>query len=420
MNSIKNIVLMFISIFLLSFWLDTYASHDFTDLEKKIYQKSASSQIKKMQLVLKDLNLYSGEIDGNYNSVKNSLITYQKKAGITKHLWYFWVKTLTALKRDYPNKFEEVTNKYLKIVEPSKEVQEFIVTAYYSALPWQERYSYSSKLKRYRTYSEAIRMQWRWTHWASWKAVHVWFIAAPPNYKFWTKIELEWLWVWVVEDRWQAIVNAWDRKFENDRIDIWMWYGDEWRLRADNWGTRTIKWKIVPSDTQISIKFSNSTIYKYSKLKVDAEKPKKENVIKLQKLLTEVKKYNWPTDWNFNKVKNTLIKYQIEKGIIKSKNDPHAWYFWNKTYLALRKDFWWDIFILNNNSFSSDNLSKDMKNKLDLLNKKISKIVDKKYWKNTPKAKQYRANLRKIIDRKLVQIKNKERKKYLKYLKSII
>ncbi len=421
MDSIKSIILILISIFIFSILsLEVSASHSFNYLERKIHSWSNSDKITKMQLALADFWIYSGKIDWDYNSVKKSLIDYQRSTWITKHLWYFWRKTLTALKKDYPNKFEEITNKYLKIPVPSTEVRDCIVTAYYSPIPGQDRYSYSSKLKRYRTYAEAVRMQWKWTHWKSGKAVHVWFIAAPENYQFWTKIELEWLWVWVVEDRWQAIVNAWERKFENDRIDVWMWYGDEWRIRADRWWVRTIKWQVVSSDREVTMEFNNSFLNKYSKLKVDAEKPKKENVIKLQELLIKANEYKWPIDWKFNSVKDTLIKFQIDNNIIKSKNDPHAWYFWNKTYLALKDNSWGGLFKSKSTDLEGILLSKDTRRKLDLLSNKINKIVIKKYWKNTPKAIKYKKNLKNIIDRQIVKIKNKERKKHLKYLKSII
>ncbi|MFC1797820.1 hypothetical protein ACFLY2_01245 [Patescibacteria group bacterium] len=40
------------------------------------------------------------------------------------------------------------------------------------------------------------------------------------------------------------------------------------------------------------MEFDTSVVTKYRDLKVDAEKPKKENVVKLQNLLTEVKVYS--------------------------------------------------------------------------------------------------------------------------------
>jgi len=97
----------------------------------------------------------------------------------------------------------------------------FVVTAYYSPLENQEYYLTWD-------YVSEKRLNWQWIRWASWKWVFSWMLAAPKNYKFWTKIYLEWLWIWVVEDRWWAIVNAWKRWYSSDRIDVWVWYGDEW------------------------------------------------------------------------------------------------------------------------------------------------------------------------------------------------
>ena len=109
----------------------------------------------------------------------------------------------------------------------------FVVTAYYSPLPDQEFYLTGN-------YNSEKRLNWEGISWASGKWVFSWMLAAPKNYKFWTKIFLEWLWVWEVSDRWWAIVNAWNRWYKSDRIDVWVWYGDEWLRRALYWGKRKI------------------------------------------------------------------------------------------------------------------------------------------------------------------------------------
>jgi len=428
MKTIKSIIFILISLFIFNtFNFEVYASNSFSELETKVNFESNESKIKKVQLTLDAFWLYKWKIDWNYVSVKDSLIKYQKNKWITKNLWYFWIKTLTALKEDYPSNFEKVTQKYLKMDKPATNIRKFIVSAYYSVVPWQERYSYSSALWRYRTYTEAIRMQWKWTHWASWKWVHVWMLAAPKNYKFWTKIEFKWLWIWVVEDRWNAIVNAWTllnswkKRFKYDRIDIWMWYGDEWRIRAEQWGTRTIEWKVVPDSRFVTIEFDKSVVAKYKNLKVNAENPKKENVEKLQKLLKDVNLFSWKIDWKFNSVKNILVNYQIENSIIKSYKSDEAWYFWKLTYVSLRRKFWWDIFKEKSNKLDEDIiLAKDVKDKLDKIHIRISNIINNKYWKNTLGAKLYKAKLRLALDYHTQKINNKFKKKQLQYLKSLI
>lgn len=294
------------------------------------------------------------------------------------------------------------------------DIKYFYVTAYYSPLPWQKRYITWS-------YEWDIKLNWWWKKSASWKKVFDGLLAAPSNYKFWTKIELEWIWVWEVADRWWAIVKWWEGKNEYDRIDIWMWYWDEWLYRSMKYWKRKVAWKVVPSNTEISIKFKHSPVIKYDNLIVDAKNPKKEDVIELQNLLTEVNIYSWKIDGNFDSVKDVLVKYQIENNIISWKEDPETAYFWNKTMAVLREEFWWDIFENTNNKIGEDIfLDENIKNKLNLLNNKITYFIDSKYWKNTPNAIKYRASLKMKIDKQTKKEKTNLRKNQLKYLKSII
>lgn len=373
-----------------------------------------------MQLALNEFNLYSGEIDWIYSSVEPALLAYQKNAWLIKAdtdywAWYFGVKTLTALQEDYPNEFEEIVEKHLQMDKPATNVRYFYITAYYSPLPGQNRYTTWS-------YSWDIKLNWWWKTTASWKWVFDWLLAAPANYEFGTKIEFEWLWVWVVEDRWWAIVNAWERNHEYDRIDVWMWYGDEWLERALKWGKRKVLWKVVPNTRELSIEFWSSPVAKFSDLKVDAENPIEEDVKELQELLTEVKVYSWAIDGNYNSVKNELIDYQVKNNIIESKNSPEAWYFWEKTYAIIRK--WYgdiDVFRKRNNILDEDVvLSQEVRDRLDELNSKITVMIENKYWKNTIKSIKYRRDIRAAIDIQTTKIKNDLRKRQLKYLKSLI
>jgi hypothetical protein len=54
-------------------------------LETKIIAESSNAKIVKLQNFLQKLNLYKGEIDGQYNTVLPSLLAYQKKAGLIKN-----------------------------------------------------------------------------------------------------------------------------------------------------------------------------------------------------------------------------------------------------------------------------------------------------------------------------------------------
>ena len=217
-------------------------------------------------------------------------------------------------------------------------------------------------------------------------------------------------------------MNSWERGFEYDRIDIWMWYGDEWLEWALKWWKRKVKWKVVPKTRELSIEFDKSPVVKYKKLKLDAEKPKKQNILELQKLLTEVKIYSWKIDWNFSKVKKDLVNFQVTNNVISSERSPSAGYFWPRTYAALRKTYWGWIFKMKNNKLDEDvNLNEVTRKKLDKVSYKINNIIQNKYWSNSSSlALKYRRNLRKAIDIQTKKIKNNLRKKQLKYLKSII
>jgi hypothetical protein len=209
----------------------------------------------------------------------------------------------------------------------------FIVTAYYSPLPNQKKYITW-------TYSWDKRLNWEGHTTASWKPIKVWTLAAPSKYPFWTKIYFEWYGVWVVEDRWWAIVKAWVRWHEHDRIDIWMWYGDEWLQRALKWWKKTIAWRVVSKNEKVNLKFTKNVLEGLEKIKVNPEYHPKNNVKKLQENFKKLWIYNWKIDGNYNSIKKDIINFQIKNWIIKSKNDEAAWWFGPKTYIALLRRFW--------------------------------------------------------------------------------
>ena len=220
----------------------------------------------------------------------------------------------------------------------------FIVTAYYSPLLNQKQYTTWS-------YNWDIRLNWKWHTTASWRWVYTWILAAPSKYPFWTRIYFKWFWIWAVEDRWWAIVKAWIRWHEHDRIDIWMWYWDEGLQRALNWWKKTIKWKVVSRNSGVNLKFSANILKNIDNIKVN---PRKHNISDVKKLQENFKKlwiYNWKINWKYSSIKNTLINFQVNNKIIKSINSVGAWRFWPKTYWKLLKKYWnKDILIKQDNT----------------------------------------------------------------------
>jgi hypothetical protein len=45
------------------------------------------------------------------------------------------------LQEDYPNEFEEIVEKHLQMDKPATNIRYFYITAYYSPLPGQNRYT---------------------------------------------------------------------------------------------------------------------------------------------------------------------------------------------------------------------------------------------------------------------------------------
>lgn len=214
----------------------------------------------------------------------------------------------------------------------ANEETKFVVTAYYSPLPDQSRYTTGS-------YAWDIRLNWWWVTTASWKWVFQGLLAGPKNYPFGTKIYFEGLWIGSIEDRWWAIVKAWERWYSYDRIDIWMGYWDEGLARALKWGKRTITGKIVVPSAEVSLSFPESKIGYIPKISINPEIAEFEDVVKVQEIFTKAELYTGEIDGQYESIKNELIAFQIEQWIIENSNDEAAWWFWPKTIWALRNKF---------------------------------------------------------------------------------
>ncbi|OGJ50725.1 hypothetical protein A2307_03690 [Candidatus Peregrinibacteria bacterium RIFOXYB2_FULL_33_20] len=101
----------------------------------------------------------------------------------------------------------------------------FVVTSYYSPVPNQDRYVTGS-------YEGDRRLNGNGTNGASGAQVFAGFIAAPSSFSFGTKIFIPGFGTGEVQDRGGAI--------KNNRIDLWMGFGDEGLNRALAWGRRTV------------------------------------------------------------------------------------------------------------------------------------------------------------------------------------
>ncbi len=281
----------------------------------------------------------------------------------------------------------------------------FVVTAYYSPLPGQEYY-----LKW--NYEDEVILNWKWIKWASWKKVFSWMLASPESYKFGTKIYLEWLWVWSVEDRWWAIVSAWERWYEYDRIDVWMWYWDEWLKRALYWWKRKVKWQVLVwwSSTDLDIKkipAPNWTVKNLKKVpnifNIWIWKESDSELIKdLQKFLKENSLYKGEIDWIYNdEILKIVYKFQLENKIVKKESDYWAWYWWiNTRKIALKKYLEWDFgksSIKNQPSPLSLSLGWEGVATKKINNTNLAKSFEWiKFWDVSPKVRELQITLKKL------------------------
>lgn len=223
----------------------------------------------------------------------------------------------------------------------------YIVTAYYSPLPDQKVYLRWS-------YEADIKLNWAWIAWASWKKVFPGMLAAPKSYSFWTKVFLEWFWVWEVADRWWAIITLenWDTKV--DRIDIWMWKWEEGLKRALSWGKRKIYGYTLTNTTEVSVDLAkfpapDSAIKNLSQSQKEEIGILSENVwinsplekIKeLQEILKEMWIYSGEIDWVYStNFKKLVANYQLKEWLIDSTSDIRAWYTWVKTRASLKVNY---------------------------------------------------------------------------------
>lgn len=187
------------------------------------------------------------------------------------------------------------------------ETKTFIATAYYSPTPDQAKY-YTG------TYAGDLSLNGGNSKASDGTPVYVGMVAAPRNYAFGTKINLDGIGVVSVHDRGGAI-GAGDGY---DRIDIWMGYGDAGLARTLAWGRREITGTIVDSGTSVSLDLENIL-----------NNAPKAGDLALKKLQTIG--YN-TSGRTFSDV---ILQFQLDYGVINSRTDAGAGNYGPKTTAKL-------------------------------------------------------------------------------------
>lgn len=221
----------------------------------------------------------------------------------------------------------------------------FILSAYYSPLPCQNRYATGS-------YQGDIRLNGSGVNGADGTPVYPGMVAAPRDYGFGTKLDIPGIGITAVHDRGGAIVNANVRNNAHDRLDIWMGYGDKGLNRALQWGKRTLDVTVygvnnsireqvllgdyspseaVPNECDPSAPVtyvSNNTVIEY---KVDLSEVKStddftqnlyaglsgDEVARLQKKLADLNLYRAELSGRFDSLtKHAVFKFQQSQSIV--------------------------------------------------------------------------------------------------------
>ena len=212
------------------------------------------------------------------------------------------------------------------------EAKTFIATAYYSPTPDQAKY-YTG------TYAGDLSLNGGSGKASDGTPVYVGMVAAPKNYTFGTKINLDGIGVVSVHDRGGAI-GAGDGY---DRIDIWMGYGDAGLARTLAWGRREITGTIVDNGTSVSLDLEN--------ILTNAPKAGDLALKKLQAI-----GYN-TTGRTFSDV---ILQFQLDYGVISSRTDAGAGNYGPKTTAKLSEVY--NNFLKNGSVQTSKVESSDEKN----------------------------------------------------------
>lgn len=235
--------------------------------------------------------------------------------------------------------------------------QTFVISAYYSPLPCQNKYVTGS-------YDGDIRLNGGGVRGADGTPVFPGMIAAPRAYDFGTKIYIPGVGITEVHDRGGAIVTAGNRGHSFDRLDIWMGYGDNGLQRALNWGKRTVASTVYGPNSDVvveivlegyssdesdasdcsSVQQGAPTFTDLPDVKPSIPKPKSEfdgglslgmsgnEVFALQGELTKLNFFKGPITGFYGELtKHSVFKFQQSQGLVVEENVSGAGVFGPRT-----------------------------------------------------------------------------------------
>lgn len=221
--------------------------------------------------------------------------------------------------------------------------QTFTITAYYSPLEGQEYYVTGS-------YDGDIRLNGSGVNSADGTPVYPGMVAAPSVYDFGTKMYIPGVGMCAVHDRGGAILEAGERDYSYDRLDIWMGYGDTGLQRALNWGVRDVEVTVYGIDPTIeeevylegyseAEKFIKNTVLSPQLFEEDVwYGTEGDDVIEVQEYLAVLGYYKEEISGYYgNETWEAVINFQLEHDVIGSSSDFGAGHFGINTRKAMDK-----------------------------------------------------------------------------------
>ncbi len=214
--------------------------------------------------------------------------------------------------------------------------QTFIISAYYSPLPGQQRYATGS-------YNGDIRLNGDGVKAADGTEVYPGMVAAPKSYAFGTKMKIPGIGVVAIHDRGGAIVPSGQRGNAYDRLDVWMGYGDAGLQRALKWGKRTLDVTVYGINDNIiedvsfdgyseaekfasahAIAVNNVPANEYAALITSTLTlgSQGEEVAKIQNILKDLQYYHGEITSVFDEAtQEAVVKFQLDENIVTSVSD---------------------------------------------------------------------------------------------------
>jgi peptidoglycan hydrolase-like protein with peptidoglycan-binding domain/3D (Asp-Asp-Asp) domain-containing protein len=208
----------------------------------------------------------------------------------------------------------------------------FVISAYYSPVKGQAKYVTGS-------FAGDIRLNGNGVHSADGTPVYPGMIAAPSTYPFGTKMNIPGIGTVAVHDRGGAI--------KNNRLDVWMGYGDEGLQRAIKWGKRTVNVKVygVNPDIIEAVTFENVQIKDLQNI---TSQPANlfssqlrfggtgDDVKKLQNALKDLNYYDYEISGVFDKkTLDAVIAFQVNENIVAGNGSYGAGYVGPRTTAVL-------------------------------------------------------------------------------------